>query len=45
MLMNLGDNIVGEEEINELMKDLDKDGDGEITYDEFLNLVTGAEGF
>ncbi len=45
VLMNLGDNIVGQEEINELMKDLDKDGDGEITYEEFLNLVTGGEGF
>ncbi len=31
---------IEEDEIDEILNDLDRDGDGKITYEEFLSMIT-----
>ena len=42
VMLNIGQDVTPEE-IDELMKDLDKDRNGIITYEEFLSMVIGGK--
>ena len=40
-MMNLGETLTGEE-INSMIEEADIDGDGQINYEEFYNMMTSA---
>jgi len=40
--MNLGETLTGEE-INSMIEEADIDGDGQINYEEFYNMMTSAK--
>jgi Ca2+-binding EF-hand superfamily protein len=42
-MMNLGEKL-NEEELKHMMSIVDKDGDGEISYEEFSNMMTKVIG-
>ena len=41
VMMNLGETLTGEE-INSMIEEADIDGDGQINYEEFYNMMTSA---
>ena len=41
VMMNLGEKLTGEE-INSMIEEADIDGDGQINYEEFYNMMTSA---
>ena len=42
VMMNLGETLTGEE-INSMIEEADIDGDGQINYEEFYNMMTSAK--
>lgn len=42
VMMNLGEKLTGEE-INSMIEEADIDGDGQINYEEFYNMMTSAK--
>ena len=40
--MNLGETLTGEE-INSMIEEADIDGDGQINYEEFYNMMTSTK--
>ena len=41
VMMNLGETLTGEE-INSMIEEADIDGDGQINYEEFYNMMTST---
>lgn len=42
MLVNIGENVT-DEEVDEMIRMVDKDGDGQVSFDEFYDMVTGGK--
>ena len=42
MMMNLGETLTGEE-ISSMIEEADIDGDGQINYEEFYNMMTSTK--
>jgi len=41
VLINIGENVT-DEEVDEMIRMVDKDGDGQVSFDEFYEMVTGG---
>jgi hypothetical protein len=42
VLVNIGENVT-DEEVDEMIRMCDRDGDGQVSYDEFYRMVTGRD--
>lgn len=42
VLINIGENVT-DEEVDEMIRMVDKDGDGQVSFDEFYEMVTGGK--
>jgi len=42
VLVNIGENVT-DEEVDEMIRMVDKDGDGQVSFDEFYEMVTGGK--